>query len=80
MARVVQRNKVRDMALISKFLHVVRFDDCLAVCDKMEGAVSAATSVLSYQTTRCYSSELMADIYRTCHICCAIRGTATWCF
>jgi hypothetical protein len=57
------------MSLISKFLHIVRFDDCdyycLEVCDKIQEAVSAETSVLIYQTTRRYDSELMADIYRT---------------
>jgi len=68
------------MALISKFLHIVRFKDCedycREVCDKIEKAVSAETSD---QTTRRYASELMEDIYKTCHICCAIRGTAVLC-
>jgi hypothetical protein len=54
-----------DMALISKFLHIVRFYDCedycLAVCDKMEEAAAAETSVHSYQTTRRCASELLAD-------------------
>jgi len=57
------------MALISKFLLIVRFEDCedycLAVCDKIEEAVSAETSVLSYQTTRRHASELREDIYKT---------------
>jgi hypothetical protein len=67
----------------SKFLHILRFGDCedycLAVCDKIEEAVSAETSDFSYQTTQHYASELMEDIYKTWHICCAIRGTATRC-
>ena len=71
------------MALISKFLHIVKFGDCeeycLAVCDKTEEAVSAESSVLSYQTTRRHASELKEDIYKTWHIICAIRANATRC-
>jgi hypothetical protein len=71
------------MALISKFLHIVKFegceDYCRAVCDKIEEAVSAEISVLSYQTARRYTSELMEDIFKTWHTCRVIRGTATRC-